>query len=356
MFFMIKKYAVLVLIAGSLVASGASVVFAQEPAHEHNTRQAARYYCPMHPQIVSDRPGECPICHMRLVLDVSTSPEGATSLEGRIPVTISDSNRALLDIRTQPVGKRHLRKTIETWGHVAHDPELYELQIEFFRAERLNYERERDRTPISQKRGLTEREKIGIQFLDMGLSPEWVEALEKTGVPDKRLVYHHNADGIWIFLQIREREATFLKTGEKVTIRPTGLEETKLDGTVEFIDSKTNPESGTVRVWALVQNPPSSLRPDMAVSASIAVDLGEVLAVPEDAPLFTGSRALMFVEEAGVFKPREVSLGANVDGYYEVKEGLMPGEKVALSGNFFIDSESRIRSAVAGASHEGHKS
>lgn len=32
----------------------------------HGHESASRYYCPMHPQITSDAPGECPICHMNL--------------------------------------------------------------------------------------------------------------------------------------------------------------------------------------------------------------------------------------------------------------------------------------------------
>lgn len=33
------------------------------------TASSARYYCPMHPTYVSDRPGDCPICNMKLVRD-----------------------------------------------------------------------------------------------------------------------------------------------------------------------------------------------------------------------------------------------------------------------------------------------
>ena len=89
------------------------------------------------------------------------------------------------------------------------------------------------------------------------------------------------------------------------------------------------------------------LKPEMAVTVVVNARVGSVLAVPLDAVLLTGTRSLVYVEEKeGVFKPREVTVGTQAGEFYEIKDGLMEGEKVVVKGNFLIDSESRLNSGV----------
>ncbi|MBI2916081.1 MAG: efflux RND transporter periplasmic adaptor subunit, partial [Elusimicrobia bacterium] len=75
----------------------------------------------------------------------------------------------------------------------------------------------------------------------------------------------------------------------------------------------------------------------------------------EEAVLNTGERQLVFVATSGgKYEPRNVHLGQEAEGYYEVLAGLSKGEKVVTSGNFLIDSESRLKAAVSGASGHSH--
>ncbi len=80
------------------------------------------------------------------------------------------------------------------------------------------------------------------------------------------------------------------------------------------------------------------------------------MAVPSSAVFDTGAKRVVFIQkEQGLFEPREVTLGASGDGFYEVRSGLEPGEVVVTSGNFLMDSESRLKAAAQGASSsEGH--
>ena len=112
----------------------------------------------------------------------------------------------------------------------------------------------------------------------------------------------------------------------------------------------------SVRVRAVLQNPDGFLKPEMYVNATLRINLGEVLAVPEEAVFMTGEDNIVFVVKSdGIFEPRSVKVGAKSEGYYEVKSGLSEGETVVTSGNFLIDSDSRLKAALTGMSGGGHQ-
>jgi multidrug efflux pump subunit AcrA (membrane-fusion protein) len=92
----------------------------------------------------------------------------------------------------------------------------------------------------------------------------------------------------------------------------------------------------------------------MFANVDIKISAGRKLAVPEEAVLDSGTRQVVFVAKGeGLFEPKEVKVGAKLDGYYEVLKGLSPGERVVTSANFLIDSESRLKAAMGAM--PGHK-
>ncbi len=89
------------------------------------TAPAARYHCPMHPTYVSDKPGECPICHMALVpIGAGDSAHSGTEpmpVAGRATVALTPERRRLLGLRSEGVVEKELTRTIRTVGRVAVD-------------------------------------------------------------------------------------------------------------------------------------------------------------------------------------------------------------------------------------------
>jgi len=104
----------------------------------------------------------------------------------------------------------------------------------------------------------------------------------------------------------------------------------------------------TLKVRLEAANPGFQLRPGMFVDVTVPVELGPALTVPKDAVLDSGSRQLVFVDKGeGMFEPRRVTTGWRYAGRVEIVKGLMEGERIVTSGNFLLDSESRMRSAGA---------
>ncbi|MDB6028447.1 MAG: putative Co/Zn/Cd efflux system rane fusion protein, partial [Verrucomicrobiales bacterium] len=89
-------------------------------------KAVAKYFCPMHPTYTSDRPGDCPICGMKLVLikPASTSSDAAapmTNVPGRITIHIDAEKQQLIGVSTSPVERRDLVRTVRTTGIAQHD-------------------------------------------------------------------------------------------------------------------------------------------------------------------------------------------------------------------------------------------
>ncbi len=74
----------------------------------------------------------------------------------------------------------------------------------------------------------------------------------------------------------------------------------------------------------------------------------QLLAIPDEAVIHSGKRSLAIVALGeSRFEPRQVALEIDSGkGWVEVRAGIQDGEDVVTSGQFLIDSESRLQEAV----------
>ena len=71
--------------------------------------------------------------------------------------------------------------------------------------------------------------------------------------------------------------------------------------------------------------------------------------MPQEAVFHTGDKDIVFVDSGnGVFQPHQITLGAEANGFFEIKSGLNKDEVVVTDGNFLLDSESRLKAAIEG--------
>jgi Cu(I)/Ag(I) efflux system membrane fusion protein len=157
---------------------------------------------------------------------------------------------------------------------------------------------------------------------------------------------------VWIDAAVYEYEVPLIKLGQEATVDLSYAPGEILRGTVSYIYPYLDEKTRTVRVRVEFPNPHGNLKPGMYADVVLKAERGEALAVPQTAVLDTGSRKLVFVSRGdGRFDPREIRTGYVAGGYYQVLEGLKPGEKVVTSANFLIDSESQLSTSTGQMKH-----
>ena len=153
---------------------------------------------------------------------------------------------------------------------------------------------------------------------------------------------------VWILVDAFEKEARHLKAGAqvRVSLPNQGQSFTAVvsDALPQF-DTVTR----TLKVRLEADNPDFALKPDMFVDVDLTATLPEALVIPADAVLDAGLRKTVFVDRGnGYFEPRVVRLGERSGEHVQVLHGLLGGERIVVSGNFLLDSESRMKLAAAG--------
>ena len=204
-----------------------------------------------------------------------------------------------------------------------------------------------------------------------------------------------NLDSVWVYLDIYEYELSSVRYGQTTEITTEAYPGETFTGRVWFINPVLTDESRTIKVLVNIANKDKRLKPGMFVSATIRAGLlanGElaltgvegkwtclmhpqvleaeagpcpvckmaltqippaattpkpedelVLAVPTTAVLDSGIRKIAYVERApGEYVPVELKLGSRAGDFYPVLGGLKEGDRVAVRGNFLLDSQFQI--------------
>ena len=362
----------------------------QRAAIEHSAGHA-KYQCAMHPQIVSDEPGICPICQMPLQRVDEIAPERgpaapaaartplfyrhpmradvsspvpakdemgmdyipvyeddvvAGTVAGRAGFRLSPARQQLIGVTRGRVERRRLDSEIHAVGTVAYDPKLYQALVEY--REALEARRALGDAAVTEaKRGADAIVRAAtLRLRQLGLAEPQIRDMNAAGHNPVDLLLP--AKTAWVYAQVYEYEMATVHPGQTVSVTAPGQPRRIYTGRVVTVDPILDPATRTARVRIQVPEADASLRPQSFVQAAIHVPSDDVVAVPADAVLPTGERHIVFVVRGeGTFEPRAVRLGREAGGYYEVLDGLLPGDDVVTSANFLIDSESRFRAALA---------
>ena len=380
--------AILVLFFTGLIFSRGCRVF------KHNARPGSQnlakeiYYCPMHPDFTSDKPGSCGICGMSLVKRESPdrepkegknkilyyrnpmNPEITSSAPMKdsmgmdyVPVYeegsgakekgvyIAPEEQQLIGVTKEKVGKRRLTHQIVTVGEIAYDPNLYVAQEEYIQALKIAAAtKDSVLTSVAERSGSLLKAS-GKKLSLLGMSKAQIEELAKRGSAQENLYLPTDSDSVWAYMTIYEYEIGLIGEGIPVEVDVVAFPGEVFKGKITAITPVLNAQTRAMKIRAEIENPEHKLKPQMFVNARINIDLGEKLAVPETAVIDTGMRKIVYVvKQDDTFEQRDVTLGQKALGYFEALEGLREGDIVVTSGNFLVDSESKLKGASQGAS------
>ena len=153
---------------------------------------------------------------------------------------------------------------------------------------------------------------------------------------------------VWVEASLHDPETSRLRPGMQARVNLPGQTQ-QFTATVSHTLPRFDGASRSWRVRLELDNPGLVFRPEMFVDVEFQIPLPAAVSVPTGAVIDTGRRKTVYAMVGeGLFAPREVQTGWRTGDRVEIVRGLQPGEKIAVSGTFLLDSESRMRLAAAG--------
>jgi membrane fusion protein, copper/silver efflux system len=370
------------------------------------SRRVLYYVDPMHPSYRSDKPGIAPDCGMALepVYEGETVPGPRLPLAGG--VELSPERQQLIGIRTAVAEKSAGVRTIRTTGRISpQDNRLYRIQAGFdgwvdmlsdtppgtvvrrdevlatlygpeVRTAELNYigfmagvERLRQGMAEGESKALDDSRHVNEEQLRLlGMGEEEIHSLEMNHHASSNLNLVAPGDGIvlsrsisprqrfekgaelyriadlskvWIIADVHGSDGGF-RPGTRVKVKAAELGKV-VNATVTSAVPLFDEASRTLKVRLEADNPGLLLRPDMFVDVELEGGVPEGLSIPADAVLDSGLRKIVYVETRdGIFEQRPVEIAAVSGDQVVVAGGISEGDRVVVSGNFLLDSESRM--------------
>jgi len=401
-----KAKTIILLLALALIAVGAGFTQAADEATAAPAKTL--YTCGMHPQVIQDHPGDCPICGMKLTpIHADAGTEGNhNGPAGSAGIAVDAAMRQNMNLRTTTVQAGSLHKTIRTVGTIdynetaladvttrfkgwiekldvdatgqlvhrgdalfeVYSPELYSAEAEFLLALKAGSTNDAGATVLRE----TAANKL--RFFDV--PDAQIAELEKTRTARKTLPVVAPISGfviekdavagqmvdagirlyriadlgiVWVLAEVYEQDLPFVQLGQEAVVKAASFPDREFRGRVTFIYPTVDQKTRTARVRLEFENPGYFLKPGMFVSVQIQAELADsAVLAPDSAVLRSGAKNTVFVERGdGKFEARDVALGVESgDDMVQVISGLNAGERIVTSGQFLLDSESQLREVI----------
>ena len=367
---------------------------------ESESTAVYKYVCPMHPQIIRDHEGTCPICGMDLVKQKIQASVGAPKISAGGG---ANGLKQGLAIRTAEVQKTTLWRYIPTFGKVVLDdskvihvhprasgwisdlsvhslgdsvkkgqllyrlysPEIVSAQQDFLLA--LHNRKRLGKSADS----LVASAKIRLELL--GVSRAVIKQIQRQNKTINKLPIYASQSGVvsalavqegmyiqpktelmtiadlstvWVEAEILPLQQSWVKTGLTANLTSQAFPTQRWESQIEYLYPLTDARTQALKVRLPVLNEQHLLKPNMFMDVEIyGGGKLNVLAIPLEAVIDDGKTQRVVRQlEGGEFDVVEITTGIQTKGIVEVLSGVEAGQKIVISGQFLIDSESQIQS------------
>lgn len=367
------------------------------------------YTCSMDPQVVSDRPGSCPICGMPL------TPVKKSTVDNTDEIELSDQQVQLGNIVADTVRKGSLSNQLELTGtlnlnaaktasvsarvmgrieklyvkstgdYVAKGAPLYDIYSEELNNAKQEY------IAALQRRHLFKEQSV-IDFEDLiesarnklrlwGMTEKQIKHLETQRQAPITTTYYSTESGyvtaldvieggyvaeggsvvqladlstLWAEAQVYTTQMHQVPAGAVATVSVAGREQ-PIKGRVEFANPEVPTETRINLLRVVIPNAGNQLRPGMSVFVRVQTANSTSLMLPTDAIIRSGNGATVWLQgEGNKFKNKMVTTGMESNGLTEITSGLQEGDVVVVSGVYLLHSEfvfKRGGDAMSGHNH-----
>jgi membrane fusion protein, copper/silver efflux system len=407
-----KNILVISALAAVLLSCSQEKQQSEHTAHDHAKEAAAavQYTCPMHPNVIQNGPGKCPVCGMDLVKKTN-----ATSSAGTNDLMLTDSQIRLANITTQKATTQSIGQTVVVNGRLVEDQDLsevvssraagrieklfvketgrtiqkgqplYELYSETLltlQREFLLAKEQFDALGTTETRYKSFLEASKRKLLLYGLASSQIEDLAKnknirnsitflspaSGVVTEisvsegqyvsegtSLMRIENISKLWLEAELYPNEATLAKVGDRVNIRVTGFENQPVEAVVNFFSPEFRANTQIMAMRASVSNPALTFKPGMQAQVFFTHSSKKALSLPVDAVIRDGKGSHIYVQRGhNTFRPQMVKTGIEDFEKVEITEGLVEGDTVAVTGAYLLYSEIILKKGtdpMAGHTH-----
>ena len=261
-----------------------------------------------------------------------------------------------------------------------YSPELYQSEQEY-----LIEARARDTSAAGPHAGMTHDADGAASALTrltlLGVPSDELRRLERVPVASPRLTLRSTVSGtvlernvtegqyvaadvplftiadlsrVWVLADLYEMDFGHVRAGDRATFTTDALPGRALEGFIEFVYPTVSSETRTLKVRLSLENADGTLKPGMYGRVRVAGRGGSALVVPGEAVVNTGEHKYVFIARTGGhFEPRMVWTGSQDGDWVQILKGVAAGDTVVSSASFLIDSESRLKAAIAGMGGPG---
>lgn len=351
------------------------------------------YTCSMDPQVIENKAGNCPICHMKLIKVKKNNLKAGQ-------IKLSDQQIKLANITFDTLRVHKLAKEITLTGKVAFDQNYAEAisarvrgRIEKLVVRNIGdyitkgqalYEIYSEDLNVAQQEYILalQTEKISTsdnashtQFSDAaknklmlyGLSPAQINLIKNTMQVIQSMPVYARRDGfvseisiaegnyveegttlfrlaslssLWVEAQVYLPYLSYLKIGTKADFAIPSAGEKLFSGKVIFIDPQVQSPDRYVLARFQIANPSLSIKPGMLANITLQTVQKNALSLPLDAIIQDSQGANVWVRNSdGVFENKMVTAGMQNSRQVEIIDGLNEGDVVVVSGAYLLNSE-----------------